>query len=123
MTTYSKADLRNRVLRDLGVLDVARSASAPVAAVVDDIVQQSLEELEDESLVIFNSQLGETIENIPGRVFAALADFVRYHAAPSFPMGGVAVGKDDALRHSALTRLRRSVMAGSDDTPVKVLYY
>ena len=118
MTDYSKQDLRNRVLHDLGVLDISESASAEDAELVDAIVQQSLEELEDENLVIFDSQQGETVENIPGRCFSALADFVRYHAGMSY-----GVPKDENLRMSALYRLRKSVLDGSDDTPVRVNFF
>lgn len=123
MTAYSKQALRDRVLHDLGVLDIAESASAAEAALLDDIVQQSLEELEDENLVIFNSQLGETIDNIPGRIFSAMADYIRYHATPAFPVSGNVAEKDDKLRNSALYRLRRSVVAGADDVAVKVSYF
>lgn len=118
MTLYSKQDLRNRVLHDLGVLDIAESASAVDSEVLDPIVQQSLEELEDLGLVVFNSQLGETIYNIPGRIFAALADYMRYQAAPTYSLA-----KDDMLRQSALYRLRKSIVAGSDDTPVRVNFF
>lgn len=115
---YSKADLRNRVLRDMGALDIAEAASAEDAEVLDNIVQQSLEELEDENLIIFDTTQGETIENIPGRVFSALADFVRFHAMPSYGHP-----KDDALWQAALRRLRRSVAPEADDVPTAAKYY
>lgn len=118
MTDYSKQDLRTRVLRDMGVLDIAETASAEDAENLDDIAQQAIEELQDENLVLFNAEVGETIDAIPGRVFAALADFVRYHASPSYGRP-----KDDALRAGALMRLRRSVLAGSDDVPVAAKFY
>lgn len=118
MTLYSKQDLRSRILHDMGVLDIAESASAVDSEVLDPIIQQSLEELEDEDLVIFNSQLGETIENIPGRIFAGLADFIRYQASPTYSLP-----KDDNMRTSAMYRLRKSIFPGSDDTPVAVKFF
>ncbi len=117
-TFHSKQDLRERVLHDMGVLDISETASAEDGALIDAIVQQSLEELEDENLVIFDSSQGETVDNIPARTFSALADFVRYHAAPSYTLP-----KDENLRNSAIYRLRKSVLAGSDDTPVKACYF
>lgn len=118
MTTYSKQNLRDRVLHDMGVVDIQESASAEDSEIVDAIIQQSLEELEDESLVIFDTQQAETVENIPGRVFSALADFVRYHASPSYNQP-----KDENLRNSSMYRLRKSVLTARDDTPVDVKFY
>lgn len=118
MTLYSKQSLRDRILHDMGVLDIAESASAVDSELLDPIVQQSLEELEDENLVIFNSQLGENIENIPGRLFGALADFIRFNSCPAYVLP-----QDMNVRNMALTRLRRSIMAGSDDTPVRANFF
>lgn len=118
MTDYNKSDLRNRVLRDAGVLDIQTTASAEDAANVDEVIQQSLEELEAESLVIFNDQSGATVDNIPGKVFLPLADFVRSQGMSSYD-----VPRDEGLRLSALTRLRRVILDGSDDTPVQACYF
>lgn len=118
MTTYSKADLRARVLKDMGVVDINGTASAIEASTVDEIVQQSLEELEDEKLMVFDYSATSTTDVIPGRLFAAYADFVRYHAAPSFGLA-----KDENLRASALKRLRRGILDGSDDVPVRQQFY
>lgn len=118
MTTYNKADLRNRVLRDMGVLDAVESASASDAEIVDAIVQQSIEELEDEDVIIFNPLASETTDNIPGRIFSALADYVRFHAMPTYGLA-----KDDGLRESAFRRLRRATGPASDDVPVPAKFY
>jgi hypothetical protein len=117
-STYSKADLRNRALKDMGVLDINESASAIQARIVDDIVAQALDELEDEDLIIFDTSATNTSDVIPGRLFAAYADFVRFHAMPAFGMA-----KDENLYLSALKRLRRGIRDGSDDVPVKVDYF
>lgn len=118
MTTRTKADLRNRVLRDMNVLDIGQSASATDAARVDDIVQEAIEELADEKLDIFDPSVGTTSSNIPARIFGALADFVRYHAMPSYGLA-----KDEALRQSALKRLRRSILPGSSDNPAPLKFF
>ena len=118
MTTYTKAELRNRILKDAQVLDIYESASAQDADNVDDIVQQSLDELEVENVVIFNAQAGEDTDAIPGRVFLPLADFVRSMGLASYD-----VAPDGALRADALRRLRRMTLIGSDDSPTKATYF
>lgn len=116
--SYSKADLRNRVMKDAGVLDIAESASASDAANVDEVIQQSIEELEVESLAIFNPLAAETIDNIPGRVFLPLAAFVQSQGLSSY-----GVPRDEELRMSALRRLRRAILPSEDDVPVKSCYF
>lgn len=119
MTTfYSKQNLRERVLHDLGVLDIQESSSAEDAALVDPIMQQSLEELTDENLVTFDTTKAETVENIPANTFSALADYVRYHVSPAYTLP-----KDENLRNSAIYRLRKSVLVGSDDVPVRCEFF
>lgn len=118
MTTHSKADLRTRILRDAGVLDINESASAEDAQNVDPVVQAALEELEDENVIIFDAQQAETVENIPARLFMALSDFVRAQGMASY---GIAYNVD--LRAAALNRLRRGTTLGSDDVPVGVGFY
>lgn len=119
MTTYySKQDLRDRVLHDLGVMDIQETAQAVDAAMIDPIIQQSMAELQDENLITFDITQSDFTDNIPSNVFSALADFIRYHAGPAFTLP-----KDDQLRASALNRLRKSVMFGSDDAPVRVDFF
>lgn len=118
MTTYNKADLRARILKDAGVLDIGETASASDAANVDEVIQQSIEELEGEALVIFNPLAAETIDNIPGAIFLPLADFVRSQGMSSY-----GIPRDEELRLSALRRLRRQVTLSEDDTPVKACYF
>ena len=118
MTVYSKQALRSRVLKDAGVLDINETASAQDSENVDEVIQQSIEELETESLQIFNPLASETTDNIPGRIFLPLADFVRSQGMSSY-----SVPRDENLRMSALRRLRRAVMLGSDDTPTPACFF
>lgn len=118
MTSHSKQDLRTRILRDSGVLDINESASAEDAENVDPVVQAALEELEDENVIIFDTSQLETVENIPARLFMALSDFVRAQGMASY---GIPYNAD--LRMAALNRLRRGTTLGSDDTPVAVGFY
>lgn len=118
-TNYSKADLRNRILKDAGVLDIAESASTTDADNVDELVQSALEHLEAaEDLVIFNALASESTENIPAAVFKPLADYVR-----ALGMTSYGVAPDERLEMSALRRLRRVVMPSYDDVPVKAHFF
>lgn len=117
-TLYSKQDLRERVLHDLAVTDIQESSTAEDAAIVDPIVAQSLAELSDENLIQFDTSVSDTTQNIPANTFSALADFVRYHVAPAYTLP-----KDENLRNSAMYRLRKSLLVGSDDVVVRANYY
>lgn len=118
MTVHSKADLRNRILKDAGVLDIAESASASDSENVDELVQAALEQLEDEDVTPFNVQAGENTDAIPARIFLPLADYVR-----SIGMSSYGIPPDEKLEFYALRRLRRASFAGQDETPVPAKFY
>lgn len=67
MATYSRADLRNAVLHELGVLDAAEAPEAEDAVIADDRCQQKLEMLADDGLVQFDVDGA-----IPARYFIPL---------------------------------------------------
>lgn len=54
MATYSRADLRNAVLHELGVLDINEAAEAEDAALCTDRCQQQLELLNERGLTPFD---------------------------------------------------------------------
>lgn len=118
MTVHSKADLRNRILKDAGVLDISESASAADAENVDELVQAAIEQLEDEEVVLFNAQASESTDNIPARIYLPLADYVR-----SLGMSSYGIAPDERLELSALRRLRRAAFPGQDDVPVPAQYF
>lgn len=67
MATYTRAELRNAVLHELGVLDAVEAAEAEDAVLADDRCQQQLEMLADSGLVQFDVDGA-----IPARYFIPL---------------------------------------------------
>lgn len=67
MATYSRTELRNGVLTELGVIDAQEVMPAEDAKLADDRCQQQLELLADQGLVQFNVD-----GTIPARYFIPL---------------------------------------------------
>lgn len=68
MATYTRADLRDAVLRELGVLDAVEAPEAEDAVMADDRCQQQLEALHDDGLIPFDLDA----DAIPARYFLPL---------------------------------------------------
>lgn len=118
MTLYSKADVRNEALRDLGALDLAESAAAELADHVDTKFLALLEELETENLVIFNSQSAEATQVVPGKVKNPLVELIKFDVS-----GALGLPKNPQEREYGLKRLRRAVLSGSSERPTVAVYY
>lgn len=118
MTSRSKDALRNEALLDLGVIAAGQTAPGNDATSVSNKLQDMLEYLEDENLLIFDFTTAGNTENIPSRIYQALLDMLIYRIGPSY-------GKPQPIElwESGLRRLRRSVLAGTDDTPVAIENY
>lgn len=71
MATYSRTDLRNAVLQEIGVVDGQGAPSAEDAVLADDKCQQQLEFLYDQGLIPFDLD-GE----IPARYFLPLVQAI-----------------------------------------------
>lgn len=72
MATYTRADLRNAVLTELGVLDANADPSPNDAVIADDRCQQKLEYLYDQGLIPFDLDSDE----IPARFFIPLVGVI-----------------------------------------------
>jgi hypothetical protein len=127
MTTYSKQTLRDSALEEIKVKDAGTTMDTLDTDAADREIQTFLEYLEDESLLIFDASVGITTANIPGRIWLALRDAVAELIAPKYSMPTRMVpkpgGGQESMYDNALRRLRRSVMDGSDDVPVKACYF
>lgn len=118
MTLRTKADLRTKALQLIGVLSAGESASGDDVVYVDAVIQDILETLDDESLLIFDAQATTSDSVIPARLFNGLVDLVIYRIGAAY---GREVGPDrwqDGMRS-----IRRAVLPGSDDAPVKATFY
>ncbi|HKY19576.1 MAG TPA: hypothetical protein VJM31_00030 [Vicinamibacterales bacterium] len=118
MTLYSKADLRNQALREIGVLDHGEQPDADMVSVVDPIAQQLLEYLNDENVLAFDSSVSVSTQVIPGRLMGGLVDVLKWRIAPTYsrPREVKTVGE-------AMHTLRRSILEGQNDIPVSVDYF
>lgn len=127
MTTYSKADLRNSALEEIKVKDAGETAAALDSSTVDAEAQRVIENLEDESLLIFDASVSATTSNIPGRIFNALRDLVAESICRKYGIPETTVlgphDRPESLTKNATRRLRRSILDGSDDVPVKAQYF
>lgn len=111
-TLYSKADLRNRTLVDLGVIAAGESPPADMIAVTDPVMQQMIESLDDENVLIFDPSTNVATQVIPARIMRAMAGLLAWEFAPGF-------GLQRSDRESLLNALRRHVLQGSDPVPVE----
>ena len=127
MTTYSKQELRDSALEEIKVKDANESMDSLDTDMADREIQAFIEYLEDETLLIFDASVGITMSNIPGRIWIALRDVVAELLAPKYAKATRMVAKpgggQEAMYDNAMRRLRRSVLDGSDDVPVKACYF
>lgn len=117
---YSKADLRDQALTGIGVIDPNVGADGATLTRVNPMVQQFIEYLNDENLLIFDSSVTDwDAANIPGRVMPAMQDLLELRLGRSY---GVNTPRQEweANWQAAMGRLRKSILAGTDDVPVVV---
>ncbi len=75
MATYTRADLRDAVLGELGILDPNEPPSPEDAQLANDRCQQGLEAAYDEGLIWWDLDA----DTIPARAFIYLAQWVAYY--------------------------------------------
>lgn len=115
-TTYSKADLRNRALADIGVLEAGEAAQPEMVSFVDPICQQMLESLDDENILIFDVSLPVSTAVIPGRIMRALSNLLAWEIS-------IPYGRPRGEREPLVNALRRQVLQGGDPIPVRTDYF
>lgn len=116
MSLYSKADLRDDVLVELGVLDPSENPQGSTIARVDPIIQQVIEYLADENCLIFDSSVGIQTKNIPGRIMRSLVALMALELQPGFGRGKATPDE----KFVAMRNLRRSILEGSNDIPTVI---
>lgn len=107
MTTYSKNELRDEVLQNIGVLGQGQTVSAEDDAKALRAIQAAFEELETEGILPMSAYEAAGVSNIPANAFHALSEFVETFVRPAF--GGP---RDVQLRLDAMRRIRRVVVVG-----------
>lgn len=118
MATFTRAELRNRVLGRLGVLDAGSAPSAEDAADVDTHIQSVLEELYDDGLIPFDLDS----DAIPAPYLIPLSFLVALPLVPDYGMQAreltIAAGAERGMR--TLRRLKAKPYYGA---PQVATYY
>ena len=118
MATYTRAELRNGVLHELGVLDAVEAPEAEDAVLADDRCQQQLESLYEDGLIPFDLDS----DAIPARYFVPLVRVI----AETLILPYGQQSRAEALKINgregmkALRRLRAKPCYG---TPAQATYY
>lgn len=113
MADITKATLRNRVLRHIGVLAAGETASSEDASVVDDAIETAFEELDKYGTV----ESGFTSNNIPDWAQEPLRDRVAFQVAPAFgvPMERfAALSQRSGQTYPLLFRYHQALTVGSN---------
>lgn len=123
-TLYSKADLRNRALRLLTVIDHSEEPLGDMTTYADGIMQQFIEGLDDENLLIFDPSTSVSTQVIPARVLSPMTDLLAWELAPSYGKPRSGPGETAEQRYTKLLNaLRRHCLQGSDPIPVQADYF
>jgi hypothetical protein len=118
MTTYTKAQLRNRVLQELGVLAGAETANADDAALVDAVIEDQHAMLDREILVTWSTSA------IPDTVMEPLVLLVAARCAGRFGLPADRRQELLLLHDASMSQLR--VQTAADTRPgatIPAVYY
>lgn len=119
MAMYTRADLRNRVLGRLGVLDPNEAPEALDSVDVLDHIQQTLEELSDDGLIPFDLD-GDAI---PAPFMISLSYLIALSLIPDYGVSGeraVAISMGASRGMKRLSRLKTQPYYG---TAQQATYY
>lgn len=119
MATYTRADLRNRVLGRLGVLDPNEAPQAEDSVDVLEHIQQTLEELHDDGLIPFDLDG----DSVPAPYMIPLSYLVALPLIPDYGVSGeramaITLGAGRGMKR--LYRLKSQPYLG---TPQQATYY
>lgn len=118
MATYTRADLRNAVLHELGVLDAVEAPEAEDAVLADQRCQQQLENLYEDGLIPFDLDADE----VPARYFIPLVRVIA--EALLMPYGAQERGQMLVINASSgMKSLRRLRAKPHYGTPVVAEYF
>lgn len=117
MTTYTRADMAERVLRDLGLVAAEEPVSAADLSFVEETIESVFGEL---SLVgIFLPNASE--DSIPHEIYAALSKRIGLDVAPAF--GLVDAAQAEIAKPIAERRLRELSMAPATGAVAEATYF
>lgn len=102
MATYTRKQLRNAVLQELGVVDGSRTPSETDAVLADDRCQQHLEYLYDQGYIPFDLD-GDAI---PGRFFIPLTYVIAYRLSRPYGVTDQVLLQNAAVGQKELSMLK-----------------
>jgi len=117
MTTYTAAEVRNRILRKLGVLAAGETASSEDAALVDTELADVHAELDGLSLVSW------PLSAVPGNLVAGYVNIVAEQVGAEF---GISLGKLQEMgisRERGIRHIRKQVSSGWSGEATEATYY
>lgn len=117
MTTYTLAQLRDRVLGKLGVLSGTETATAEDAALVEQVATNVHAMLDREIFLTW------TTAAIPDTVMEPLTYIVAARCADDFGLPDARRAELWTLHGAALGEIRTQVQAEANDAPVRAVYY
>jgi hypothetical protein len=117
MTTYTLAQLRNRVLQELGVLSGTETATAEDADLVDTVIADIHDMLDREVYLTWVSSA------IPSTVMEPLVLIVAARVAGRFGLPDSRRAELWTLHGAAMGEIRTQVQAEENDAPVRAVYY
>lgn len=117
MTAYTKAQLRDRVLQELGVLAVGETATAEDAALVETTIDDQHAMLEREIFLTW------TTATIPDTVIEPLTVVLAARLAGRYGLPADRRQELLGLAAIAMGEVRTQVQAETDTAPVPAVYY
>jgi ATP phosphoribosyltransferase len=118
LTTYTKAQLRNRVLRELGVLAAGETAAAEDAEVIEEMIDTQHAMLARELFVDW------TTSAIPQNVFEPLAAVVAARGSGQFGVTGPRLQELLALAVQGMADLHTQTQAQDySSAPIPATYF
>lgn len=118
MATYTKAQLRNRVLRELGVLAAGETATAEDAQVVEEMIDAFHAMLEREVFIDWS------LDAIPQNIYEPLAAVVAARCAGQFGVAGPRLAELAALASQGMSDLHTQTQARDySSAPIPATYY
>lgn len=117
MTTYTKAQLRNRVLQKLGVLAGAETAGSDDSTLVEQVIDNVHAMLEREIW------LSWTTSAIPDTVFEPLATIAAAMLGGEFGLSDSRRQELLVLADGAMGQIRVQVQAEANDAPIPATFY
>lgn len=118
MTTYTKAQLRNRVLQELGVLSGGGEvATAEDAEMVETVIDDIHSMLDREIFVTW------VTSSIPSSVMEPLVLVIAQRLAARFGLPDTRRAELAQAAIGAMGELRTQVQAEANDAPVRAVFY